>query len=98
MNPKLNTFKVTLEKISINIINSNLTQTLEMSGHIRVLHGQAVTPDETPTALFALCCPFGSLPLVDMPPREYVFKTKHRMDLAPISMDPRLVQTLEAVN
>ena len=43
-------------------------------------------------ALFALCCPFGPLPLLDVPPRDYTFKSKHKMDMAPLSMDPRLVR------
>ncbi|CAH1799589.1 unnamed protein product [Owenia fusiformis] len=65
--------------------------TLEISGKIRMLHGQNLKCDneEPPLALFATCCPFGPLPLLDTSPRDYTFKTKHKMDLAPISMDHR---------
>ena len=66
-------------------------QTLEISGRFKVLLGQAMKGDEPPLAMFALCCPFGPLPLLDVPPRDYTFKSKHKMDLAPVSMDPRLV-------
>ncbi|XP_074660031.1 uncharacterized protein LOC141912623 [Tubulanus polymorphus] len=63
--------------------------TLEISGRIRMLHGQIVKPEEPPLALFAVCCPFGPLPLLDSPVREFTFKTKHKMDLSPVSIDQR---------
>ena len=66
-------------------------QTLEISGRFKVLLGQAMKADEPPLAMFALCCPFGPLPLLDVPPRDYTFKSKHKMDMSPLSMDPRLV-------
>jgi len=64
-------------------------QTLEISGKIRLLQGQSLKGDTAPLALFALCCPFGPLPLHDVTARDYTFKTKHKMDMAPLSMDPR---------
>lgn len=45
--------------------------------------------DQQQVALFAMCSPFGPLPILDMPPRDYTFKTKHKMDMAPLSIDHR---------
>ena len=69
----------------------SMWQTLEVSGKIRVVYGQNLKGDvqEPKLALFAICCPFGPLPLPEMTPREYVFKTKHKMDLTPVAMDTR---------
>lgn len=36
-----------------------------------------------------MCCPFGPVYTCDLPAREYTFKSKHKMDLSPVSMDPR---------
>jgi aryl hydrocarbon receptor len=66
-------------------------QTLEISGWIRVLHGQNVRSEEPQLALFATCCPFGPLSLMDIPSRELTFKSKHKMDFSPMSMDNRQV-------
>lgn len=63
--------------------------TLEISGWIRVLHGQNVRTEEPQLALFATCCPFGPLSLMDIPSRELTFKSKHKMDFSPMSMDNR---------
>nr|AAZ83700.1 aryl hydrocarbon receptor [Dreissena polymorpha] len=63
--------------------------TLEISGWIRVMHGQPNHSDEPQLALFATCCPFGPLSLMDLPSRELTFKSKHKMDFAPLSMDNR---------
>jgi len=72
-----------------------LLQTLEISGKIRLLQGQSLKGDAAPLALFALCCPFGPLPLHDVTARDYTFKSKHKMDMSPLSMDPRsLVRTV----
>ena len=72
-------------------------QTLEISGHMKLLHGQYLKGEQTEPllALFAICCPFGPLPLLDVPPRDYTFKSKHKMDLAPLSMDHRFVSCYE---
>ena len=76
--------------VKYSISNDGITfQTLEISGRIKALGGQSLKGEEPPFALFALCCPFGPLPLLDVPPRDYTFKSKHKMDMAPISMDPR---------
>ncbi|KAL4233708.1 hypothetical protein ACF0H5_008388 [Mactra antiquata] len=63
--------------------------TLEISGWIRVMHGQPNRSDEPQLALFATCCPFGPLSLMDLPSRELTFKSKHKMDFSPLSMDNR---------
>ncbi|CAE1155747.1 AHR [Acanthosepion pharaonis] len=63
--------------------------TLEISGWIRILHGQALKSEEPMLALFATCCPFGPLSLFDIPSRDLTFKSKHKMDLSPLSMDSR---------
>ena len=74
-----------------NILNVEF-QTLEISGHMKIIHGQNLKSSDTTEpvlALFAICCPFGPLPMLDVPPRDYTFKSKHKMDLAPLSMDHR---------
>ncbi|GFO13795.1 Aryl hydrocarbon receptor [Plakobranchus ocellatus] len=63
--------------------------TLEINGWIRVLHGQGPHADEPQLALFATCSPFGPLSLFDIPSREMTFKTKHKMDFSPVTMDSR---------
>ena len=55
------------------------------------MHGQNHRSEEPQLALFATCCPFGPLSLLDLPSRELTFKSKHKMDFSPISMDNRLV-------
>lgn len=69
-------------------------QTLEINGWIRILHGQNVRSEEPQLGLFATCCPFGPLSLLDLPSRELTFKSKHKMDFSPMSMDSRLVRHL----
>ncbi|XP_055889950.1 uncharacterized protein LOC106070620 isoform X2 [Biomphalaria glabrata] len=63
--------------------------TLEINGWIRVLHGQGPRAEEPQLALFATCSPFGPLSLFDIPSREMTFKTKHKMDYSPVTMDNR---------
>jgi len=69
-------------------------QTLEISGKIKPLMGQNTRGKPAPLALFALCCPFGPLPLPDVPWRDYTFKTRHSMDLTLLSMDSRYIRRL----
>lgn len=84
--------KVTLVKaINISVFFS-ISQTLEISGWIRVMHGQPNRTEEPQLALFATCCPFGPLSLMDLPSRELTFKSKHKMDFSPLSMDNRYVE------
>ena len=40
-------------------------------------------------ALFAIACPFGPPSLFELPQRESLFKTKHKINLSPISLDSK---------
>lgn len=40
-------------------------------------------------ALFAIACPFGPPSLFELPQRESLFKTKHKINLSPMSIDAR---------
>jgi len=66
-----------------------MLQTLEISGKIKALMGQKSQGKSSPLALFALCCPFGPLPIPDVPWKDYTCRTKHSMDFTLISMDSR---------
>ncbi|XP_063405173.1 aryl hydrocarbon receptor protein 1-like isoform X1 [Mytilus trossulus] len=65
--------------------------TLEINGWIRLLHNNIAprSTEEPQMGLFATCCPFGPLSLLDLPSRELTFKSKHKMDFSPMSMDNR---------
>lgn len=43
-------------------------------------------------ALFAIACPFGPPSLFELPQRESLFKTKHKINLSPISIDAKYVE------
>lgn len=52
--------------------------------------GGASGDDHEPLlALFAIACPFGPPSLFELPQRESLFKTKHKINLAPISIDAK---------
>jgi hypothetical protein len=40
-------------------------------------------------ALFAIACPFGPPSLFELPQRDSIFKTKHKVNLSPISLDAK---------
>lgn len=40
-------------------------------------------------ALFAIACPFGPPSLFELPQRDSLFKTKHKINLTPISIDTK---------
>ncbi len=40
-------------------------------------------------ALFCLCTPFGPPSLLEIPQKEVMFKSKHKLDLSFVSMDAR---------
>ncbi|CAF0763061.1 unnamed protein product, partial [Didymodactylos carnosus] len=65
--------------------------TLEIDGRIGILHGQKPqhNDDSHVLALFGVACPFGPPSLFEIPQRETLFKSKHRLTLEPISLDPR---------
>ncbi|KAI9562889.1 hypothetical protein GHT06_010345 [Daphnia sinensis] len=62
---------------------------LDIRGRVKVLHGQNRKMEEPPLALFAICTPFGPPSLLELPHKESMFKSKHRLDLALVSMDQR---------
>ncbi|XP_015609713.1 aryl hydrocarbon receptor protein 1 isoform X3 [Cephus cinctus] len=62
---------------------------LDIRGRVKVLHGQNRKTEEPPLALFALCTPFGPPSLLEVPQKEVMFKSKHKLDLALVSMDQR---------
>ncbi|CAM1329973.1 AHR (predicted) [Pycnogonum litorale] len=62
---------------------------LDIRGRIKVLHGQNRKTEEPPLALFAVCSPFGPPSLLDMPQKDVMFKSKHKLDLSLVSMDSR---------
>ncbi|XP_050525781.1 hypoxia-inducible factor 3-alpha isoform X2 [Daktulosphaira vitifoliae] len=63
---------------------------LDVRGRIKVIHGQNRKSDELPPlGLFALCTPFGPPSLLEIPHKEVMFKSKHKLDLSLVSMDQR---------
>ncbi|XP_050441428.1 aryl hydrocarbon receptor protein 1 isoform X1 [Adelges cooleyi] len=63
---------------------------LDVRGRIKVIHGQNRKSDEPPPlGLFALCTPFGPPSLLEIPHKEVMFKSKHKLDLSLVSMDQR---------
>ena len=54
-----------------------------------MLHGQNKKTDVPPLALFCICTPFGPPSLLDIPQKEVMFKSKHKLDFAFVSMDQR---------
>ncbi|XP_044574637.1 neuronal PAS domain-containing protein 2 isoform X3 [Cotesia glomerata] len=62
---------------------------LDIRGRVKVLHGQNKKAEEPPLALFALCTPFGPPSLLEVPQKEVMFKSKHKLDFALVSMDQR---------
>lgn len=69
-------------------------QRLDIRGRIKVLHGQNHKSEEPPLALFAVCTPFGPPSLLEMPQKDSMFKSKHKLDLSMVSMDQRGRQLL----
>ncbi|XP_048478017.1 aryl hydrocarbon receptor [Plutella xylostella] len=62
---------------------------LDIRGRVKVLHGQNKKTEEPPLALFAICAPFGPPSLLEIPQKEVMFKSKHKLDLSLVSMDQR---------
>ncbi|CAF3049904.1 unnamed protein product [Rotaria sp. Silwood2] len=66
--------------------------TLEIDGRIGILYGQKPShtlDDHRSLALFGIACPFGPPSLFEIPQRESLFKSKYRLTLEPVSLDPR---------
>lgn len=69
------------------------SQRLDVRGRIKVIDGQNRKSDEPlPLGLFALCTPFGPPSLLEIPHKEVMFKSKHKLDLSLVSMDQRFVR------
>lgn len=64
---------------------------LDIRGRIKILHGQNRKTEEPPLALFAYCTPFGPPSLLEIPHKENMFKSKHKLDFSLVSMDQRYV-------
>lgn len=64
---------------------------LDIRGRIKILHGQNKKTEDPPMALFAYCTPFGPPSLLEIPQKENMFKSKHKLDLSLVSMDQRQV-------
>lgn len=56
---------------------------------MKILHGQNRKTEEPPLGLFAYCTPFGPPSLLEIPQKENMFKSKHKLDLSLVSMDQR---------
>ena len=69
-------------------------QRLDIRGRVKVLHGQNHKSDDPPLALFAVCTPFGPPSLLEMPQKDSMFKSKHKLDFSIVSMDSRGKQLL----
>ncbi|XP_053666670.1 uncharacterized protein LOC128715780 [Anopheles marshallii] len=67
---------------------------LDIRGRVKILHGQNKKNEEPPLALFAFCTPFGPPSLLEIPPKENMFKSKHKLDFSLVSMDHKGKNTL----
>ena len=52
-------------------------------------HGMGHLDQEPMLALFAVACPFGPPSLFEMPQRDSLFKSKHKVNMSPISLDSK---------
>ncbi|XP_059083734.1 aryl hydrocarbon receptor-like [Tigriopus californicus] len=62
---------------------------LDIRGRIKVLHGQNKKSEDPPLALFCLCTPFGPPSLLEIPQKEVMFKSKHKLDFTYVSLDSK---------
>ncbi|XP_058832948.1 aryl hydrocarbon receptor isoform X2 [Topomyia yanbarensis] len=62
---------------------------LDIRGRVKMLHGQNRKAENIPLALFAYCTPFGPPSLLEIPQKENMFKSKHKLDFSLVSMDQR---------
>jgi len=65
---------------------------LEIDGRIGIFYGPPPShpiADHRSLALFGVACPFGPPSLFEIPQRESLFKSKYRLTLEPVSLDPR---------
>jgi len=59
---------------------------MEICGHLKPLYGQT---DLSGLSLFAVCTPFGPVPLAEYSPEDLSFRTKHKLDMTIMSLDSR---------
>lgn len=71
------------------------SQRLDIRGRVKILHGQNRKTEDPPLGLFAFCTPFGPPSLLEIPQKENMFKSKHKLDLSLVSMDQRYVYLLK---
>lgn len=62
---------------------------LDIRGRVKILHGQNRKTEDPPLGLFAYCTPFGPPSLLELPQKENMFKSKHKLDFSLVSMDQR---------
>lgn len=62
---------------------------LDIRGRVKIMHGQNRKCEEPPLGLFAYCTPFGPPSLLEIPQKENMFKSKHKLDFSLVSMDQR---------
>lgn len=53
------------------------------------MHGQNRKTEDPPLGLFAFCTPFGPPSLLELPQKDNMFKSKHKLDFSLVSMDQR---------
>ncbi|KAG9510548.1 Aryl hydrocarbon receptor, partial [Fragariocoptes setiger] len=75
---------------------------LDIRGRLRTVHrhryGATINEDlpwEPSLALFCVCIPFGPPSIMQMPSKDVIFKSKHRLDMSLITMDARGKQLLD---
>lgn len=70
--------------------NSKQNQQLNINNN--AVNDEMINPnsDQEPMlALFAIACPFGPPSLFELPQRDSLFKTKHKINMTPISLDSK---------
>ena len=82
--------------IDINAIddlsnNNNLKPSNYKPKNSKILNNNYLHNDEGETvlALFAIAVPFGPPSLFELPQRDSLFRTKHKVNLAPLTLDQR---------
>ena len=60
---------------------------MEICGHLKPLYGQ--TTGMNGLSLFAVCTPFGPVPMGDFNLEDITFRSKHKLDMSIVSVDPR---------
>lgn len=72
------------------MLRFRISQRLDIRGRVKLLLGQNRKSEEgAPLALFAVCTPFGPPSLLELPQKEVMYKSKHKLDLSLVSMDQR---------